>query len=483
MKEGTVRISEHPVLKFRRPRKITFSFDGKEIEAYEGETIAAALHAAGIRVLSRTKSGRPRGLFCAIGKCSSCLMTVDGIPNVKACVTLVREGMDVRSQRGPGRIDPHFRPRMAGPPLEREVKVAIVGAGPAGLSAAKVLLEHGVRPVLLDENPRPGGQLIKQTHKFFGSRAERAGTRGVTIAQELITEIRDEVELFSGAQVLGLYEDEGRTLAVAHGGRLLLVRAEHLIVATGAEERFLLFPGNDLPGVYGAGAVQTLMNVYGIKPGERALMVGAGNVGLIVSYQLLQAGVEVAAVVEAMPEIGGYHVHAAKIRRLGVPILTRHTVVQALGEERVEGAVIARVDERFRPIPGTEREFEVDTICLAVGLTPSTRLVEQAGAKMAYISELGGRVPLHDPGMETTVQGIYVAGDCAGIGEASTAMLEGKIAALSLLARLGQKVDDELAAAQRSLAQLRKGPFGERPRRGKEKLLSLMKEVACGKLS
>ncbi|HHE47785.1 MAG TPA: sarcosine oxidase subunit alpha, partial [Candidatus Acetothermia bacterium] len=230
-------------------------------------------------------------------------------------------------------------------------------------------------------------------------------------------------------------------------------------------------------------AVQTLMNVYGIKPGERALMVGAGNVGLIVSYQLLQAGVEVAAVVEAMPEIGGYHVHAAKIRRLRVPILTRHTVTRALGEKRVEGAVIAQVGQDFRPIPGTERELAVDIICLAVGLTPSTRLVEQAGAKMAYISELGGRVPLHDEGMETTVPGLYVAGDCAGIGEASTAMLEGRIAALSLLARLGQKVDDELAAAQRSLAQLRKGPFGERPRRGKERLRSLMKEVACGKLS
>ena len=476
-----MRIEHHPILAFARGRRITFTFDGKAVEAYEGETIAAALHAAGIRVLSRTKGGRPRGLFCAIGKCSSCLMTVDGIPNVKSCVTLVQDGMRVESQRGPGKIDPGFRPRVP-PSQTREAEVAIVGGGPAGLSAAKALLEQGVKPLVFDENPYPGGQLIKQTHKFFGSRAERAGTRGVAIAQELIAEVRDEVELFSGAQVLGLYEDKGRTLAVAHAGRLLLVQAEHLIVATGAEERFLLFPGNDLPGVYGAGAVQTLMNVYGIKPGERALMVGAGNVGLIVSYQLLQAGVEVAGVVEAMSEIGGYHVHAAKVRRFGVPILTCHTVVRALGTDRVEGAVIAQLGPGFQPIPGTERELIVDIVCLAVGLTPSTRLVEQAGAKMAYIGELGGRVPLHDEGMETTVPGIYVAGDCAGIGEASTAMLEGRIAALSLLARLGRKVSEELAAAQPALARLREGPFGERPRKGKEQLQSLMKEVACGKL-
>jgi len=163
-----MRISEHPVLEFRRPRKVTFFFDGKAVEAYEGETIAAALHAAGIRVLSRTKSGRPRGLFCAIGKCSSCLMTVDGIPNVKSCVTLVQDGLRVESQRGPGKIAPDFSPRVS-PCQTREAEAAIVGGGPAGLSAAKTLLEQGVKPLVFDENPHPGGQLIKQTHGAWPS--------------------------------------------------------------------------------------------------------------------------------------------------------------------------------------------------------------------------------------------------------------------------------------------------------------------------
>jgi sarcosine oxidase subunit alpha len=475
-----MRLERHPILEFVRGKRITFTFDGESIEAYEGETIAAALHAAGIRVLSRTRSGAPRGLFCAIGKCSSCLMTVDGIPNVRTCVTPIREGMVVESQRGPGKLNPVFRHR----PHEavcKEAEVVIVGAGPAGLSAAKVLLNHGIRPLVLDENPHLGGQLIKQTHKFFGSRAERAGTRGFSIADELVEEIEGEAEILRQARVLGLYcEDGRRVLAVAHAEKLLLVAAKDLVVATGAQERFLLFPGNHLPGVYGAGAVQTLMNVYGVKPGERALMVGAGNVGLIVSYQLLQAGVEVDAVVEAMPEIGGYHVHAAKIRRLGVPILTSHTVVRALGKERVEGAMIAQIDGKFEPIPGTERELAVDLICLAVGLNPSTRLLEQAGAQMGYVPELGGRVPLHSPLMETTVPGVYVAGDCAGIGEASTAMLEGELAAFSLLAKKRFEVREKIALVQRSLEKLRRGPFGERPRTGKEKVFTLMKEVAVG---
>jgi sarcosine oxidase subunit alpha len=473
------RLSHHPLLEFRRGKKLTFFFDGRPITAYEGETIAAALHAAGIRILTHTEAGRPRGLFCAIGKCSSCLVTVDGVPNVKGCVTPVRAEMRVESQRGPGRIDPSFRPRRLAPVYQR-AEVAIVGGGPAGLAAAQTLLSHGVKPLLLDENPCPGGQLVKQTHKFFGSRAEKAGTRGHRIAQELLAQVASEVELLAGAQVLGAYEEEGRLLVASRAGRLHLTQARQLIVATGAQERFLLFPGNDLPGVYGAGAVQTLMNVYGIKPGRRALMVGAGNVGLIVAYQLLQAGVEVLGVVEALPEIGGYHVHAAKLRRLGVPIHTRHTLIAALGERTVEAAVIAEVDEELRPIPGTERELELDLICLAVGLSPSTRLVEQLGARMAWVGELGGWVPVHDERMETTVSGVYVAGDCAGIGEASTAMLEGKLAALSALEGLGQRVEGERRGVWQALARLRAGPFGRRPRLGKEKLFSLMKEMAYG---
>ncbi|NOX44329.1 MAG: (2Fe-2S)-binding protein, partial [Caldiserica bacterium] len=162
------RLREHPVLIFRRPKAVTFTFDGRPIRAYEGETIAAALHAAGVRILSRTRSGAPRGLFCAIGKCSSCLATVDGVPNVRTCITPVREGMVVESQRGPGRLNPGFEPRSQGVE-QRTVGAAVVGAGPAGLAAARALIRHGVRPLVIDENPHLGGQLVKQTHKFFGS--------------------------------------------------------------------------------------------------------------------------------------------------------------------------------------------------------------------------------------------------------------------------------------------------------------------------
>jgi thioredoxin reductase len=137
-------------------------------------------------------------------------------------------------------------------------------------------------------------------------------------------------------------------------------------------------------------------------------MVGSGNVGVIVAYQLMQAGAEVVAVIEAAPKLGGYGVHTAKVRRAGVPFRTSTTVVRAEGKESVERAIIAKVDNRFAPIAGTEEVLDVDTICIAVGLTPSIELASLAGCKMMYVPELGGNMPVHDESMQTSVESVYV---------------------------------------------------------------------------
>jgi len=225
--------------------------------------------------------------------------------------------------------------------------------------------------------------------------------------------------------------------------------------------------------VYGAGAVQTLMNVYGVKPGARVLMVGSGNIGLIVSYQLIQAGIEVAAVVEALPRIGGYHVHAAKLARLGVPILTSHTVLSALGTEQVEGAVICKVGKDFKPVARTDRKLDVDTICLAVGLTPLSELLWQSGCRMAYVPELGGHVAWHNENMQTSLCNVYLAGDVSGIEEASTAMLEGRVAGAHAATQVlgpSQESEQLIAEAQAELCAIRKGPFGDKAACGKARL-------------
>ncbi|HOA70783.1 MAG TPA: NAD(P)/FAD-dependent oxidoreductase [Bacillota bacterium] len=345
-------------------------------------------------------------------------------------------------------------------------ELAIVGAGPAGVCAALEAASYGVKVTLIDREQWIGGQLVKQTHKFFGWYEKSAGTRGVVIAKDLAVKVKanPDIRFMGSTEVLGYYQADGVLLLETPQG-IQTLKPERLLVATGASEKMILFPGNDLPGVYGAGAVQTLMNVHGVRPGKSVLMIGSGNIGLIVSYQMAQAGVKVAAVVEALPHIGGYAVHASKIRRLGIPIYTRHTIKEAYGTDCVEGAVIWQLDDDWQGIPGTEKQLDVDVICLATGLTPLCEFLWQAGAEMTDIPELGGFVPLYDEHMETTAKGIYVAGDAAGIEEASTAMAEGRLAGLAIAYSLGKVPDHEFSRKRqdclKELAELRAGPTSQ----------------------
>ncbi|WP_366924241.1 NAD(P)/FAD-dependent oxidoreductase [Metallumcola ferriviriculae] len=347
--------------------------------------------------------------------------------------------------------------------------IVVIGAGPAGLNAAITAASMGANVLLLERNVLEGGQLIKQTHKFFGSKAQHAAARGIDIAKALYQSASQypNVTMKFGATVLGYYEDG--VITAEHHESIITIKAKKYIVATGAAEKSLPFPNNDLPGIYGAGAVQTLTNVYGVLPGKKVLMIGSGNIGLIVSYQLLQAGVQVAGIVEAAPEIGGYLVHAAKIRRAGVPIYTSYTIKEAYGTEMVEGALIMQLDKNWQPLSGTEIDIPVDVVCIAVGLTPLTELLWQAGCKMKYVPQLGGHIPVRDENLTTTVSDIYVAGDVSGIEEASAAMVEGKLAGAAAASSLGYgsgKFAEIRREALAQLAELRSGPAGAKIRKG-----------------
>lgn len=351
------------------------------------------------------------------------------------------------------------------------VEILVIGGGPAGLSAAKTAASLGAKVLLCERDEFPGGQLVKQTHKFFGSEKQDAGERGIHIGQKLLQEVHDNdnIEILTKSTVVSFYEDD--SIGILKNNKFMKYKPEKVIVATGAAEKFLVFPGNYLPGVYGAGAVQTLMNVAGVKPAERVLMVGSGNIGLIVSYQLKQAGVDVAAIIEAAPNIGGYLVHASKIRRADIPILTGYTILEAYGEEQVEGARICQLDDKWQPIAGTEKDIECDAICLAVGLSPLTELCWQSECDMLFVKELSGHVPIVDKYLETTRKGIYAAGDVTGIEEASSAMVEGRIAGYSAAESLGygeDTVNELREAAEEELKELRAGPMGGKIRKGIE---------------
>ncbi|MCM8768632.1 MAG: NAD(P)/FAD-dependent oxidoreductase [Candidatus Omnitrophica bacterium] len=365
--------------------------------------------------------------------------------------------------------------------MEKKANVLVIGAGPAGLCAGIETGKSGAKVIVIDENTRPGGQLFKQIHRFFGSEQHHAGVRGFEIGEMLLHKCKEAgVEMMLSSVVWGL-SPEFRAGVVREGKRSMTITADKVILATGASENSLMFPGWTLPGVMGAGAAQTMMNIHRVLPGKRALMIGSGNVGLIVSYQLLQAGCEVKAVVEILPRVGGYKVHANKIARLGVDILISHTVLEVRGRERVEEAIVGRGDRNLRPIPGTERTISVDLVCLAVGLTPLSELAWLAGCKFGYFPLLGGFVPLHNRGMETTVSGMYIAGDASGIEEASTAMEEGRLAGVGALESLAfisaAEADSRRKEIEQNLLMLRKGPYGDFRHKEKEKIYSEWKKV------
>jgi len=460
------RIEVHPVLPpLEGEPTVPFYFNGDRRMARPGEMISSALFAAGIHVFGHhPRDGAPLGLFCANGQCAQCTVVANGVA-VKSCMVAATEGMIVTSCDEAPALPVISEVPTIGETRSEQVDVLIVGAGPAGLSAAVELGRLGLSVLIVDDKDRPGGKLVLQTHKFFGSIEDsRAGTRGVDIARELAEEAAalPGVELRLLTTAVGVFSDQ--KVGIVTGGSYGLVEARGLLVATGAREKQLPFPGHTLPGVYGAGAFQTLLNRDLVKPCQRLFILGGGNVGIIAAYHALQADLEVVGLAEAMPRVGGYEVHAAKVRRLGVPIHTSHTLVAAHGEDHVTGVTIAEVDRNFAVVPGTERSYEVDTVLVAVGLSPLDEFVGQA---------------------EQFGMAVEAAGDAAEIAEASAATFGGKIAALRLAAKIGVDVPQVPQDWEDKLEVLKAhpGPVTEPPTRahglGVYPVLRCTQEIPC----
>ncbi len=416
-----MRLKEHPILDIPERKSIGFTFDGRSMEALEGEVISSALFSNGVRVFGRhVVDNSPQGIFCANGQCAQCLVLADGVP-VKACITEIKEGMKVDPIQGLPELpeDDSIAPVSQAP--EMEIDVLIVGGGPAGLSAAIELGRMDVHVMIVDDKLELGGKLSLQTHNFFGSIKDcYAGSRGMNIGKDLAQELEGygTVEVWLNSPVVGVFSD--KKVGVVRDGVYTLLAPHHILIATGAREKSLAFPGGDLPGVYGAGAFQTLVNRDLVQASERIFILGGGNVGLITAYHAIQAGMEVAGIAEALPSCGGYKVHLDKLRRLGVPIYTSHTVVCVEGEEKVEKVIISEIDRGFQPIEGTEKEFDVDTLLIAVGLNSVDELTAKA----------------QEFGLST-----YSAGDAAIIAEASAAMFSGKIVGRKILSDMGYDTD------------------------------------------
>jgi len=407
------RINTHPILDVPKKDVVSFYWNKSKLVGKKNEMISSALFANNIKIFGHHhKDGSAQGIFCANGQCAKCTVIANSIP-VKACMTPVKENMIVKSVKGlPILPDVEQNPEISN--IEHiTTDVLIIGGGPAGLSASIQLEEHKINTILVDDKDELGGKLVLQTHKFFGSQKDSyAGMRGMDIGRMLAQKVEDYTYINVWRNSTALYVFNDKKVGILKDGVYKIVTPKVILNAAGAREKFLRFKGNSLSGVYGAGAFQTLVNRDLVKPTEKLFIIGGGNVGIIAGYHALQAGINVVGLAEALPQCGGYKVHEDKLKRLGVPIYTSHSIVSANGKESVSSVTIAGIDKNFKVIEGTHKTFECDTILIAVGLesvSEFTQEAESAGIK------------------------VFSAGDASQIAEASSAMFNGKIAGVKVV--------------------------------------------------
>ncbi len=432
-------IKKHPILDIQKRKKISFIFNGEKLIGFEGMVISSALFLNKIKIFGHhIKDNSPQGIFCANGQCAQCNVIVNSIP-VKACMTILKEGMRIESCDGLPELPAEDNEVNVSNAEVVEIEVLIIGAGPAGLSATKILGEHKVKVILVDDKGKLGGKLVLQTHKFFGSQKDvYAGKRGIDIAKILSNSIEanSNVQIWLNSVCLAVFSD-GLVGILKNNKEYVLIKPKFLFIATGAREKQLVFPGNTLPGVYGAGAFQTLVNRDLIKAADKIFIIGGGNVGLIAGYHAIQAGIEVVGLIEALPQCTGYKVHENKLRRLGVPIYTRHVIISANGKKNVESTTIAEIDDNSKVISGSEKTYACDTILIAVGLNPVNELYQKA---------------------KDFEFKVWEAGDAQEIAEASAAIFTGKIEALKILKEIGIEFSENISELEESANLMKTKP-------------------------
>ncbi len=294
-----------------------------------------------------------------------------------------------------------------------KVDVAVIGGGPAGLAAA-IEASREAEVVIIERNEELGGILQQCIHPGFGNFVFGEMLTGPEYAARFIEEVNKRgIETMLETTVLKINRDK-KIVASGRKG-IEEIEAKAIILATGCRERTrqqILIPGDRPAGIYTAGCAQHLINIDGVMPGKKVVILGSGDVGLIMARRLWLEGAEVEGVYEIMPKPGGLMRNVVQcLHDFDIPLHLRHTIVDIKGKKRVEGVVVAEVDENLKPIKGTERYIECDCVILAVGLIPENEIAKMAGVEMDDVTG-GAKV---DEGMETSIEGIFACGNAVHV--------------------------------------------------------------------
>lgn len=375
-------------------------------------------------------------------------------------------------------------------------KVIVIGAGPAGLSVAITLAEHGEPVIVIDEYLKAGGRLLGQLYE----EADGKWWNGIAESKKLYDRAMHlGVDIHLNESVVDM-EKEGKSWTVYTDKQNY--QTEHVLLATGAAEKPFTIPGWTLPGVMSVGAAQVMTNVHRVRPGKKGVIIGVNVLSSAIAMELQLAGIDVECI--ALPaksktatesgnpfevmnsllhvshmapskfvQFGSKLMKSNFMKRMGVqfypkkgvtmwdiPIMLRKAVIEIYGDEVAEGVILADVTTDGEVVSGTEEQIEADFVCIAGGLYPLAELAAIAGCPFYHIPELGGHVPLHSEEMETTLEGLYVAGNITGIEGAKVAMCQGEVAGYAILNHLNSnQFGKELALSMRKVERVREEAY------------------------
>ncbi len=490
---------------YRRGRRVSITIDGKPLDAFDNESVAAAILASGRRILARSiKNHRPRAIFCLQGKCGWCLMTIEGTPNVRACLVSASEGLRVQSQnsfpnvqtdllgildRFSARTSAGFQyktflhpafmrktylnimrkftglgkvPKAVGSPprrsySEKKCDVLVVGGGISGLTAAAEASKLGAKTVLVDENPWLGGTLGRRVEELSDLK-EYDTMPAHRVADRLASRIRDNgVEVYTETSAVGSYD--GHSVGSVTKDGLVQFNYGSLVIATGAYDRPLVFENNDLPGIYSGSAVEIFLAKYGIRPGTRTVIIGDNHLSRRVLKLCQTAEIEIAAVVTSKNKISPEL--RTQIENYSAQIFTGWAIQKAHGSKGVEGIQLLRIDGSgsHRSSGNDSERIACDFVSVCY-LQPTYELQFQAGCSMKYDPRNGGFLAELDEMSQSSVPGVFVAGDAAGVKPDGLNFLQGKLAGMSAASRvknLRAEEQRELAACSGALKNMPSG--------------------------